>query len=578
MGLKTKKGTKGCASKYLTRAAALRKLQLSLAAFRRLCILKGIYPREPKRKLHGRDKTYYHTKDILHLYHEPVLEKLRLQQSFEKKYKRAISRHEKAVARSLEKQRPFYTLFHIVKERYNTLVDAVRDLDDALSTVALFACLPSDDSAGISSSIISASTQLFDEFIFFCAKKKLVRRVFCSIKGFYIQVKVLGQSVIFLIPHQFTQDITQQVDYKVLLTFLEFYLCMLKSVNFKLYSMESWAYPPKCHAKLLRAGYRFLSLSLNEVKAILPFSSKEKHSLDTKSQGNSLECDETHTALFNKHVEDLTEEEEEERETEVNLDEFEGDPTVERLKEESEEDKVIQSLFSGLSFFISREVPRVVLAFLLESCGAEIITWEDTLLEADPNDTRITHHILDRPMNDALKQYSNTREFVQPQWVFDSINARKVLPIKPYGPGLQPPAHLSPFVENSQESFAPQQRSTLETRPLYDDEFDEAQEDHHESDVDYIEDHEKYRQQDVSVELQKGEEPKTLVPPKKRKRSEERNLAEKERKKSLLSKKHKRLLDRIEFGKERKATKRRELEEKRRKLEENRCVSKKYSV
>jgi pescadillo len=354
MGLKTKKGTKGCASKYLTRASALRKLQLSLASFRRLCILKGIYPREPKRKLHGRDKTYYHAKDILHLYHEPVLQKLRLQQAFDKKYKRAISRHEKAVARSLEKQRPFYTLFHIVKERYNTLVDAVRDLDDALSTVALFACLPSDDSVGISSSIISTSTQLFDEFIYFCAKKKLVRRVFCSIKGFYVEVKLLGQSVVFLIPHQFSQDITQQVDYKVLLTFLEFYLCLLKSVNFKLYSMESWAYPPKCNAKLLRAGYRFLSLSLDEVKTPVPFHSTEKNSFDTKPQVKSLESDMSPTNLHGEHDDNVTEDDEEKQHDNINLDEFEGDPILERLKEESEEEKVIQSLFSGLSFFISR--------------------------------------------------------------------------------------------------------------------------------------------------------------------------------------------------------------------------------
>jgi pescadillo len=96
-----------------------------------------------------------------------------------------------------------------------------------------------------------------------------------------------------------------------------------------------------------------------------------------------------------------------------------------------------------------------------------------------------------------LKQYINTREFIQPQWVFDSINARKLLPIKPYGPGVHPPAHLSPFVENLQERYAPQQRSTLEARPTCDDE----EEDQHESDVDYIEAHEKYRKEDVAIEV-----------------------------------------------------------------------------
>lgn len=77
-----KKFQSGTASIYTSRKKALKKLQLSLKDFRRLCILKGIYPREPLHKKKANkgsteNKIYYHVKDINFLANEPLINKFR---------------------------------------------------------------------------------------------------------------------------------------------------------------------------------------------------------------------------------------------------------------------------------------------------------------------------------------------------------------------------------------------------------------------------------------------------------------------------------------------------------------------
>jgi pescadillo protein len=122
MGKIQKKGEKGAAANYTTRTKAVRKLQLTLAEFRRLCILKGIYPREPKnkRKASGGknpSSTFYFTKDINFLMHEPVLAKLRERKAFLRKLNKAVGKWQLDVAQSMEARLPQYTLDHLVKER-----------------------------------------------------------------------------------------------------------------------------------------------------------------------------------------------------------------------------------------------------------------------------------------------------------------------------------------------------------------------------------------------------------------------------------------------------------------------------
>ena len=87
-GNKIKAGTKGNAAQFITRSNAIRRLQLSLQDFRRLCILKGVYPREPKKKTKGSDKTYFHVKDLKILEHDEMVSKFRDIKSHLKKLKK----------------------------------------------------------------------------------------------------------------------------------------------------------------------------------------------------------------------------------------------------------------------------------------------------------------------------------------------------------------------------------------------------------------------------------------------------------------------------------------------------------
>src|SRR5947209_1786265 len=89
---------------------------------RRLCILKGIYPVEPKHKKkvnHGSsaNKTYYLLKDIQYLSHEPIIWKFWDFKIFMRRLTRAKGRRDFESLKNIRENKPFYKVDHIVKER-----------------------------------------------------------------------------------------------------------------------------------------------------------------------------------------------------------------------------------------------------------------------------------------------------------------------------------------------------------------------------------------------------------------------------------------------------------------------------
>jgi pescadillo protein len=242
-----KKGTAGQAKNFITRTQAVRKLQISLPDFRKLCIWKGIYPREPRNKKKASKSssaatTFYYTKDIQYLLHEPLLGKFRDQKALEKKISRALgrgnvydaSRLERNASRPEKTGKTKYSLDHVIRERYPTFIDALRDLDDCLSMLFLFANLPSTST--VPAKMIARCEKLCLEFEHYLITSNSLRKSFLSIKGIYYQATIQGQDILWLVPYRFNQRVTGDVDFRIMGTFVEFYQTLLGFVNFRLYT------------------------------------------------------------------------------------------------------------------------------------------------------------------------------------------------------------------------------------------------------------------------------------------------------------------------------------------------------
>lgn len=89
--------------------------------------------------------------------------------------------------------------------RYPTFVDALRDIDDALCLVTLFASLPSNPR--LPASIIQSCARLSAEWQLYVMHTRALRKVFLSIKGIYYQAEVQGQTITWLVPFMFTQSV-----------------------------------------------------------------------------------------------------------------------------------------------------------------------------------------------------------------------------------------------------------------------------------------------------------------------------------------------------------------------------------
>jgi len=119
-------------------------------------------------------------------------------------------------------------------------------------------------------------------------------------------------------------------------------------------------------------------------------------------------------------------------------------------------------LFAGLTFFISREVPKGYLELIALSYGGKV-GWEGNDSPISVKDPSITHHIIDRPkLPAAFEDLPKSREYVQPQWLLDSANYNFLLPTSRYAIGAELPPHLSPWVDDEEEGYKPAYAEEIE--------------------------------------------------------------------------------------------------------------------
>lgn len=387
------------------------------------------------------DKTYYHMKDIVFLAHEPLLNKFFEMKTFMKKFKRLMGRKERELAGGLEERKPVYTLHHLVRERYPSFEDAARDLDDQISLLALFQALSADQKRDIPTEAVNEANQLYQEFQLYVIRSQSLRKVFASIKGYYFQAEICGQTVTWLAPHQFAQELPPEVDFRVMLTFLEFARATMKFVNFKLYADLGLEYPPKRNA-----GRDAGSAEVAALEAEMREAGKAREA--QAAQGEKADAE-----VSKGVAEDFGE----------------GNEEAIEMQRQLAEAGRMKIAFRSLKVFINREVPLRPVYFTLLCGGVAEAGWERGAGASGSSgpgsafpvsNKNITHQIVDRPADQL--ELRPGREYIQPQWVFDSFNTGCLLPIAPYAPGRAPPPHLSPFVDDKAEGYVPRQREILD--------------------------------------------------------------------------------------------------------------------
>lgn len=433
MGKKTQRGTKGKAANLVRYTDVSKIVQLPEEKdFRRLCILRGVYPKENPKE---RDSPHpsFHKKDLSMVNNDPMAWFIRDHAAWVKKRNNKFNRQE-----PLPKNEPKPPYDKLIRSRYPEFADAIQELDDALTTVALFAQMKGSEI--IPSDKINRCRELLTEFHYYVSHTHSLKCAFISIRGFHFEAEIEGQSVLWLVPFEYPIPVDSHVDYEVLLNFLELYENLLKFVNFRLFTELGMKYPPEFDREKWNAGLYFDAIKDTPAEV-------KQEMMAAPAPQNDETNDKLKQALAS-----------------VSIATNENQASVEDSNEIPVENR---GLFSNFYFTLCRGTPRNAISFIIRSLGGGII-WDE-----DSKDKRITHTVIDR---DEIENRVLDRKYIQSQWVVDCLNKRKLLDVTLYAPGVKLPPHLSPWesvIETNDEIGENDEREIIAGGEDSDEEIDE---------------------------------------------------------------------------------------------------------
>ncbi len=493
-----------------------------------------------------------------------------------------------------------------MRERYPRFLDALSDVDDALTLTYLFAALPTTTS--IKSKVVEQAKKLAAAWGAYCSTSACITKSFISVKGVYLEATIQGVAVRWIVPHSFTQFMPEDVDYRVMTTFFEFYETLLHFVLYKLYSDLGVRYPlPSLDGNgevkgstsyILGANLRNLKNALetssnaitNVVSETVEENAEKSSETVKKSKGDKKKekaLVKSVGAALNSIDEDSNDEDDEDDDVDVagplkaaleSMANDEARSTIPGGGAIVDDDAIKRRrLFAGLTFFLSREVPRGYVELVCLAYGGKV-GWEGLNSPIAEDDPTITHHIVDRPkLPSSYESLPKSREFVQPQWVLDCSNFMFLLPIAKYAVGVTLPPHLSPWVDHDEEGYKPAYADEIErlkngesiTAPSAEIEMDKFVDGNEAESDDEMEDENDDEDEDQSEEEEENNDEDDSVT--KKERAAKRRQKEEEEAhtlaKTMMSRKASHLYGRMQHGIKQKKAKVESLKTRRREIE-----------